>query len=181
MILIMFGRHPVRIPVGILATLTDSSWLSSVLPDKCRRSALNYSKPASYHIFSNSLIHCRLSSNHSTLHSPSCCCWGWLFNDDVSIKTVRRRMIWLTDVEQLVEWKLEGETEVFGDNLSQCHLVHHKSHMTWTGIEPGTAALGISWAAAWSRSYWQGLRLNVIKSHVLINKSFRKWMPLVPV
>jgi uncharacterized membrane protein len=24
-----------------------------------------------------------------------------------------------------------------GKNVSQCHFVHHKSHMDWTGIEPG--------------------------------------------
>jgi hypothetical protein len=33
-------------------------------------------------------------------------------------------------VEQLVECELAGETEVLGENLSQCHTVHHKSHMT---------------------------------------------------
>jgi hypothetical protein len=36
-----------------------------------------------------------------------------------------------------VEWELTGETEVLGENLSQCHFVHHKSHMTWPGLEPG--------------------------------------------
>jgi hypothetical protein len=40
-------------------------------------------------------------------------------------------------VEQLVEWRLAGETEVLGENLSQRHFVHHKSHLTRPGIEPG--------------------------------------------
>jgi hypothetical protein len=29
-------------------------------------------------------------------------------------------------VEQLVEWRLAGETEVLGENLLQRHFVHHK-------------------------------------------------------
>jgi hypothetical protein len=29
-------------------------------------------------------------------------------------------------VEQLVEWRLAGETEVIGENLPQRHFVHHK-------------------------------------------------------
>jgi hypothetical protein len=40
-------------------------------------------------------------------------------------------------VEQLMEWRLEGETEVLGEILSQRHFVHHKSHMTRPGLEPG--------------------------------------------
>jgi hypothetical protein len=40
-------------------------------------------------------------------------------------------------VEQLVEWRLAGETEVLGENLHQRHFVHHISHMTRPGLEPG--------------------------------------------
>jgi hypothetical protein len=39
-------------------------------------------------------------------------------------------------VEQLVEWRLAGETEVLGQNLPQCYFAHHKSHVTWLGCEP---------------------------------------------
>jgi hypothetical protein len=39
-------------------------------------------------------------------------------------------------VEQL-ELRLAGETEVLGENLSQRHFVHRKSHMTRPGLEPG--------------------------------------------
>jgi hypothetical protein len=37
----------------------------------------------------------------------------------------------MMNVEQSMEWELAGETEVLGENLPQCHSVHHKSHMTW--------------------------------------------------
>jgi hypothetical protein len=40
-------------------------------------------------------------------------------------------------VEQLLEWRLEGKTEVLGESLAQRHFVHHKSHMTRTVFEPG--------------------------------------------
>jgi hypothetical protein len=36
----------------------------------------------------------------------------------------------MMNVEQSVELELAVETEVFGKNLSQCHFVHHKFHMT---------------------------------------------------
>jgi hypothetical protein len=38
------------------------------------------------------------------------------------------------NVAQSVEWELVGETEVIGEILAQCHVVHHKSHITDLGI-----------------------------------------------
>jgi hypothetical protein len=43
----------------------------------------------------------------------------------------------MMSVEQSVEWELAGETEVLGETLPRCHFVHHKSHMTVSGLEPG--------------------------------------------
>jgi hypothetical protein len=40
-------------------------------------------------------------------------------------------------MENLVEWRLAGETEVHGENLPQRHFVHQKSHLTRPGLEPG--------------------------------------------
>jgi hypothetical protein len=40
-------------------------------------------------------------------------------------------------VEQLVEWRLAGETEVLGENLPQRQFVHHRPHMTRSGLEYG--------------------------------------------
>jgi hypothetical protein len=46
----------------------------------------------------------------------------------------------MMNVEQSVEWRLAGETEVPGENVPQLHFVHHKSHMTGPGLEPGKPA-----------------------------------------
>jgi hypothetical protein len=39
-------------------------------------------------------------------------------------------------MEKLVEW-LARETEVLGENLPQCHFVHHKPHMLWPEANSG--------------------------------------------
>jgi hypothetical protein len=53
-------------------------------------------------------------------------------------------------VEQFVEWRLAGTTEVLWENLLQCHFVHHKSHMTWSGLKTRTAAVGSQRLTAWA-------------------------------
>jgi hypothetical protein len=40
-------------------------------------------------------------------------------------------------VEQLVEWRFVGETEVLVENMPQHHFVHHKFHTTRSGLESG--------------------------------------------
>jgi hypothetical protein len=42
-------------------------------------------------------------------------------------------------VEQYVERELAQKTDVFRENLQECHFAHHKSDMIWPGLEPGTA------------------------------------------
>jgi hypothetical protein len=42
----------------------------------------------------------------------------------------------MMSAEQSVELELVGETEVLWEKLPQYHCVHHKSHMTWPGLEP---------------------------------------------
>jgi hypothetical protein len=41
-------------------------------------------------------------------------------------------------IENWVEWKLVGETEVRGENRPHRRFVHYKSHSTRPGFEPGS-------------------------------------------
>jgi hypothetical protein len=68
-------------------------------------------------------------------------------------------------VEQLVEWRLAGDTEVLGENLSQRHFVHHKSHMTRPGLEPWTAAVGIKGSYE-SVVSWRSVSRRIFNSEV---------------
>jgi hypothetical protein len=45
----------------------------------------------------------------------------------------------MMSVEQSMEWVGE-ETEALEEILPQYRFVHHKSHMTWPGLEPGKPA-----------------------------------------
>jgi hypothetical protein len=74
--------------------------------------------------------------------------WGVLWWDWVCLGMPATRDYWVshrryTSMEHLVEWQLARETEVFGGNLSQCHLVHSKSLMPWPVNEP----MSLSWEA----------------------------------
>jgi hypothetical protein len=48
----------------------------------------------------------------------------------------------MLNMEQSVEWELAGETEVLGENLPQCHFVHHKSYITWPDLGLNTDSRG---------------------------------------
>jgi hypothetical protein len=57
-------------------------------------------------------------------------------------------------MENLVEWRLEGKTEVLGENLPQRHFFYHKSQLARPGLETGPTG----WEANdWPLELWRGL------------------------
>jgi hypothetical protein len=63
--------------------------------------------------------------------------WDWLHSVRRPLFGLLHHLRMMDEWEWSSRWKwMAKDTEVFGENLPQCHLVHHKSHMTWTELEP---------------------------------------------
>jgi hypothetical protein len=66
----------------------------------------------------------------------------------------------ITMMENLVEWRLAGETEILGEKPPQRHFDHHKSHLIpgRRGGKPATNRLSygaIMFAPYWSSKIWR--------------------------
>jgi hypothetical protein len=71
-------------------------------------------------------------------------------------------------VEQSVEWELAGETELLGENMPQCHFVHHKP--TW--LDLGSNPDQLRWEDSWLGAETRGTLLSLVGSslYVFLNK-----------
>jgi hypothetical protein len=98
-------------------------------------------------------------------------------------------------MENLVKWRLIGETEVLGENLLQRYFVYHKSHLPDSGLNPGRrdgkpATNRLSYGAAllyqlslylnersgpWSAEYW------ILSWYLYTLKFIGLWMRAVAI
>jgi hypothetical protein len=69
-----------------------------------------------------------LKFSHSEGWSPS-----WVHSARRSLNG----LLYLSRVNMMMENLVAEKTEVLGENLSQRHFLHHKSHLTRPGLEPG--------------------------------------------
>jgi hypothetical protein len=84
--------------------------------------------------------------------------WFWygVYNEHCnSMPFQRRELIFLSSLHNINEkminkWVSEAETDVLGDNLLQCHLVHHKSHKTWDHTRAAAVGSMSYGTALWS-------------------------------
>jgi hypothetical protein len=64
-------------------------------------------------------------------------CGGTLGTATTTDLLYHPRMIGVGDCGEISVMKIDRGTEVLKENLPQRHFVHHKSHMTGPGFEPG--------------------------------------------
>jgi hypothetical protein len=72
---------------------------------------------------------------------------GW---GGVSLLYHARMKMTMKNVEQLVVWASAGETRSTQRKPDPCHVVHHKSHITWPEFDPGPPRRAAR-AAAWPK------------------------------
>jgi hypothetical protein len=87
----------------------------------------------------------------------------------------------MISVEQSVEWELEGETEILGKNLSQCHFVHHKFHWPDMRSNPGrrvgksaTNRLSYGTAVVWYIYIYS--RVSGVSWRIIMDSEFDDWI-----
>jgi hypothetical protein len=112
-------------------------------------------------------------------------CGGWSPAGSNSARRPMNSLFYLPRVilmmRNLVEWRLAGETEVAGENMPQSHFVHHNSHLTRPGTEPGPPQLGSQRLTAWAmaRPITRCFKTTALKD--FINKLFICIIPILLV